>query len=318
MDSFFKFQKSFSDAAPNTDLNKYCSSLINIHELHKPTSFLDVKVHQTNIEPSELCEMFFTRVGKYLYLITMIIFTFFVALSLSTVAASAWATHIPLNFGPFQQCPHDAFHHHVIPDDSECRLAYYFSLTLFALVVIPLSVMDLKEQAIIQTMLGLLRVSLLAMIFIYCIVKLSEGNNICELPETMNISNHSNSSKSCTSEGSEGNITAGSTILELHDIVIRFDWRGRLVGVPLFTYPFLLHHSVPSLTNPIKQKQYLWQFILCTYGFLGICFLSLGVIVPLWFKAKTQETVTLNWVSDLILSRICLSDCSECGQIRSF
>ena len=87
---------------------------------------------------------------------------------------------------------------------------------------------------------------------------------------------------------------------------LRFDWtgkfdpRGWLVAIPVLTYPFLLHHSIPSFTHPIGKKKYLWPFIFCTYIFLGVCFLCMGVVVSLWFKAETQETVILNWVSDII------------------
>ena len=70
-----------------------------------------------------------------------------------------------------------------------------------------------------------------------------------------------------------------------------------MVAVPVFTYPIMLHHSVPSLTHPIKQKQNLWLFVLCTYGFLGFLYVCLGIVPPLWLESQTLETISLNWVS---------------------
>ena len=298
LESFSKFQRSFailSDKEKKTDspplpLEEYCGSVIDIHELHKAVSVAsncpDFRVLRTRgFETSELCEIFFNKFGKYIYLITVVAFCFFISLGLAVVVSSVWATNIPLNFGPFNQCSHDAFHNEMIPEEDGCRYTYYFCLMLFGLIVIPLSIMNLKEQAVIQAMFGLLRFLMIAMILVYCIVKLFEGGDICQETDQCN-----------ATEGSAGNITAENAI-EMHDIIARFDWKWWLVAIPVFTYPFMLHLGIPGLTHPIGKKKYLWQFILCTYIFLGACFLCLGVVVPLWFRAETQEAVVLNWVS---------------------
>jgi len=172
---------------------------------------------------------------------------------------------------------------------------------LFGLIVIPLSLVDLKEQATIQTILGLLRVLLIVLVLVFCVVKLTLGDDSYELQETpisKNNSNHSNSSESCSFVK---NCTAGQT-LGLQDIVVRFDWKGWLEAIPVLTISLMIHHSIPSFVHPIKQKQYLWWYILCAWGFLGFCFLCIGVIVPLWFRGEVQETLTLNWVSHIIPS----------------
>ena len=308
LESFAKFQKSFailSDKGKKKDspplpLEEYCGSVIDIHELHKAVSVTsshpDFRVLRTRgFETSELCEIFFNKFGKYIYLITVAGFCVLVAVSFVTVTSSALSANIPLNFGPFTQCSYDAFHNVIIPEEDSCRYSYYFCLMLFGLIVVPLSVMNLKEQAVIQAIFGLLRIVMIAMIVVYCIVKLIEGGDICQdqriNPEQFN------ATESCYFEGSAGNFTAG-TVIDMYDIITRFDPRGWLVAIPLITYPFLLHHSIPSFTHPIGKK-YLWPFILCTYIFLGLCFLCLGVVVPLWFRAETQESVVLNWVSDL-------------------
>ena len=306
LESFTKFQKSFailSDKEKKTDspplpLEEYCGSVIDIHELHKAVSvasnYPDFRVLRTRgFETSELCEIFFNNLGKYLYLVTVVVFCFFVGVSYAVVVGSAWATNIPLNFGPFNQCSYDAFHNEMIPVEDGCRYTYYFCLMLLGLIVVPLSMMNLKDQAVIQAIFGLLRFLMIAMILVYCIVKLFEGGDICQ--ETLINPDQCNATESYRFEGSAGNVTA-ENVIEMHEIVTRFDPRGWLVAIPVLTYPFLLHHSIPSFTHPIGKKKYLWQFILCTYIFLGACFLCLGVVVPLWFRAETQESVALNWV----------------------
>jgi len=294
-----------SELSPPSPLKEYCGSLINIHELNQAISISkylpNFKVCQSQrYEISELCEIFFNRWAKYIYLLLLSLSSLFFAWSYAVVAATAWATHIPINFGPFQQCSYDAFHNHIIPELEGCRHTYYFCLMLFGLIVIPLSLVDLKEQATIQTILGLLRVVLIVLVLVFCVVKLTLGDDSYELQETpisRNNSNHSNSSESCSFVK---NCTAEQT-LGLQDIVVRFDWKGWLEAIPVLTISLMIHHSIPSFVHPIKQKQYLWWYILCAWGFLGFCFLCIGVVVPLWFRGEVQETLTLNWVSDIIL-----------------
>ena len=308
LESFAKFQKSFAILSdkekkdpPPLPLEEYCGSVIDIHELHKAVSVAsshpDFRVLRTRgFETSELCEVFFNKFGKYLYLLVVAVFCFSVAVSYAAVVGSAWATNIPLEFGPFRQCSHDAFHYELIPKDVGCRYTYYFSLMLFGLIVVPLSVMNLKDQAVIQAIFGFLRFLMLALVLVYCIVKLIEGGDICH--ETLISTSISNQSNNATNSCSYEENTTAENVIEIHDLITRFDWRGWLEAVPVFTLPLAVHYSIPSFTHPIGKKKYLWQFILCTYSFVGFCFLCVAIVLPLWFKGETQESFILNWVSD--------------------
>ena len=301
--AYSKFKGELGDIEKKTDsalpppmpLKDYCGSLIDIHELHEAvyvtSSHPDFKVCRTRLfETCELCEIFFNKWVKYFYLFVVVTFCIFVALAFATVASTAWATNIPLNFGPFQQCQYDAFHYHRLPVEPGCLHTYYFCLMVFGLIVVPLSLMGLREQAILQTIFGILRVLMISMIVIYSIVKIIEGENIYEALTCSNVSNHSNSSGSCSFE---------ERIQDLHDTVLpnSFKWREWLEAIPVVSYPFLFQHGVPSFTHPLKQKQRLWPFILCTHGFLGFLFLCLGIVPPLWLRSTTLEAITLNWVS---------------------
>ena len=249
----------------------------------------------------------------------MTVVCFLIAWSLAIVVGTAWATNIPFNFGPFQQCSYDAFNNKIIPHGPDlecCQFAYYCSLMLFALIVVPLSVMGLKEQVIIQMILGLLRILLLSMMLIYCLVRLIQGD--IELQENLS-SEVSNSSlgengsnmtkgtvplcylESNSSLGENGskrtNVIVPPCYLELYDIAVKFNWRGWLTTISVVTFAYTVHHSIPTLTHPIREKKYLRQFIVCAFCFVGLCYLSLGILVPLSFRTKTQEVATLSWVS---------------------
>ena len=251
-------------------------------------------------EVSELCEIFFNRWVKYLYILLVAMAGFLACWSFSTVAASAWASNIPLNFGTLRQCGPQAFHHRVLPIGEGldgCLNSYYFCLLLFAVIVIPLSLLELKEQAIVQMCLGLLRFLTVATIIIYCIVKLIQVGDIC-LPlgnETL-----SNTSATLNATTDYSNISHTVEPLKLRDIVIKFNWEGWLTSVPVFTYAFIVHQGIPSLTHPIKQKQYFRLLIGIVFASIAFSYFSLGIVAPLWFRASIQETVTLNWVSSVL------------------
>lgn len=234
-------------------------------------------------EPVELCEIFVGKWFKYVYLMVVVIYCFLASWSFATVAGSAWASNIPYNFGALNMCLPDAFQHRVLPAGG-CLYSYYFSVFLFGVLVITLSLLDLKEQALVQLFLGSLRFITVAMVIIYTIIKLAEGGNVCE--------------KSAF-ELMSGNTSYDSAhVISFRDIVVKFDPRGWLTAIPVFTYAFLLHLGISSLTHPIKQKKHLDWLMTAMFLAALFCYMSLGVVVPLWFKATIQETVTLNWVSE--------------------
>lgn len=219
------------------------------------------------------------RYIKYLYLFLLSVHCFLVRWSFAAVAASAWAVNIPFrNFGAAEMCNDDAFMHNTIPSGG-CLYAYYFCLALFAVIVVTLSMFDLKEQAFIQFLLGVLRfVTVFAMV-IYAIARLADGGDACL--DALQIKN--------LSEPVIVNVP-------MSDIVAKFDGRGWLLAVPIITYAFTFHTGISSLSHPIKKKRFLHLVIISSFVAALVCYASLGIIVPLWFRASVQETVTLNWV----------------------
>lgn len=235
-------------------------------------------------EISELSEIFVGKWLKYIYLVLVVVYGFFGCWSFSSVAGSAWATNIPYNFGAMKMCEGDAFLHRTLPSDG-CLYSYYFGLFLFGLIVITLSIMDLREQVVVHVFFGVLRYFTIAVIIIYCIVKLAIGGNACaealefsELPP---------------------NETIGTGV-SYGEIILHFDPKTWMISIPVFVYAFMIHSGVSSLTHPIKQKKYLHWMIVTNFAVAEICLLTLGIVAPLWFKESVQETITLNWVSILV------------------
>ncbi len=242
-----------------------------------------------------MCEIFFNSWVKYFYLSVLSIYTFLATWTFSTVAGSAWAINIPFNTSTIQQCVEEDFLHTVIPA-APCLNAYYISLSIFGVLVVLLSLLDLSEQALVQTFLGLLRFITVGAIVIYCIVKLAEGSSHCVEDGAFNFSS------------TQHNI---SLTPPFNKFVLKFEVLGWLTAIPVFTYAFILHSGIPSLTHPIRQKSGLRWLLLAMFVTAGISYFSLGIVVPLWFKSDIQEICTLNWVSTslvvvCILSVLCL------------
>ena len=241
---------------------------------------------ERKFEPVELSEMFVGKWFKYIYLAVVTIYTFLSCWSYSTVAGSAWASNIPYKF--VNKCSDDAFHHQLLPSGG-CLDAYYFSVFLFGVIVVFLSVLDLKEQAIVQVTLGCLRFVTVGAVVIYSIVKLSHGGDACA--DWMHTADYDNNSTSWF------DVINATRYTSYHDIILKFDLKGWVAAIPVFTYAYIIHTGISSLSHPVKQKKYLHWMLAAMSTTALVSYMSLGVVVPLWFKASVQETITLNWVS---------------------
>ena len=242
-------------------------------------------------EPVELAEIFVGKWFKYLYLLIVTIYSFLACWSYSTVAGSAWASNIPYNFASLNVCENDAFHHQVLPHGG-CLSSYYFSVFLFGLIMIFLSVLDLKEQAIVQIFLGSARFLTVGAIVIYSIVQLSRGGDAC-----LGSPLHHNSTDNLTDDIFYS-LTNATRYTPYSHFVFNFEPKGWVAAIPVFTYAFIIHVGISSLSHPVKQKRYLHWMLAAMSVTALVSYMSLGVVVPLWFKASVQETITLNWVSD--------------------
>ena len=170
---------------------------------------------------------------------------------------------------------------------------------LFAVITVPLSLVDLKEQAFLQMILGLLRFATIAGIVLYSIVSIGEGGDGCPISDWTNDTR--NESYWNLSNVSMWTLSRSSGYADFSDIVFRFDPKGWLVSTPVFAYAFILHQGIPALTHPIREKHLLRKLMVAMFSIATISYLSLGVVVPLWFKANIQETCTLNWVSGILM-----------------
>lgn len=229
-------------------------------------------------DTSELCEIFLHKYVKYLNISLVIGYVSFSQWSAATISGSAWAMNIPFRYlGPVEKCNDEAFLHRILPTGG-CLYAYYLCLGIFAIVVVTLSLLDLKEQVLFQFIFCILRFVVIIMIVVYCIVRLVQGGDACQdSPQVYINSNRSND-------------------VDIVSTVLKFDITGWAAGTPVIMFGFFIHTSIPTISNPIKQKEYLHWLVLLVPAVAMFSFLSL-IVATLWFRAAIQETMTLNWVS---------------------
>jgi len=227
-------------------------------------------------EASEMSEIFFGPYMKYIYIIIFCAYMFVAYWVSATVAGSAWASNLPLNFGSLSQCEEQAFHHNLAPSGG-CLSAYRFCIMLFALIVIPLSLVELTEQKHLQMLLGLMRFLTFGCLIVYSVA---------------NLISHPDSNPYNT------NTTFNSSYHDYGHQILKFDFKGWLVAIPIIVFAQILHQGIPSMTQPIRAKKWLGVFFGVIFISTTILYMSVGVTMSLWFKGSIEETATLNFVSD--------------------
>ena len=271
------------------------SGIKSIAPYKKPEPDYRISIYR-KFEIAELCQIFVGKWFKYTYLFILTVEQFLTNWSFASVAASAWASKIPYTFGKMTMCNDDAFHHQILPSGG-CLYTYYFSLCLFGVIVVTLSMLDLKEQASVQVVFGIARLLTIAGIIIYPLAKLINANGGDACQELYPRSSVTNLTAAIDNRTTPMILLQNSShYFSYKDIAFKFDPKGWVMSTPVFIFSFLFHQSISSLTHPVKQKKYIHWMVTAVTITCALGFVLLGIVVPLWFKTSVQETVTLNWV----------------------
>ena len=250
-------------------------------------------------EFSELCALFLGRWSKYVYLVILSACNFLYCLAFCTVAGSSWAVNLPLNFDQLSECNSTEFQRHTLPVEIPCRNTYWFCLFLFGCVVVPLSLIELREQMIVQVTLSVLRFVTIAAVTVFSAVNLITAGNICTCGSPWNESNFTSIDYAASYELDDDFLTCNITD-SFHDIVTHFDARAWIISIPVMVAALNFHQGIPALMNPVKQKQHLGKLMHILLVVITMMYLSIGVVLSLWWKNCISEICTLNWVGCII------------------
>lgn len=234
----------------------------------------EIKLNR-KFEPSEMCEVFFGRYMKIIYIIVLSLYIYMAAWSFTTVAGSAWASNLPFNTSSLHRCEFDDFNRVLLPVEPGCVNTYRLCVFMYGVIVVILSLIELTDQKILQIIFGILRFVTMGGMILYCIVKVAEA--------------HGESPHNATE-------FQNSTVLSLGDAFTHFDGRAWLVAVPVFVYSQITHQGIPSISAPIKAKKHLGHFLRVVFVSTFVVYTAVGVFVAMYWQDTIQETSTLNWV----------------------
>lgn len=194
-------------------------------------------------EVTELCSIFLGTYGKRIYTFCITVYLYCTLVAYSTVFANSFASHF--NIG---------------------ESSYFFYLSLFGCIVIPLSCMELSEQISIQVTLTFGRF----LMFFFMILSVSYAFLFQNTP-FQNIS------------PTHGNFE-DFHLDQLH------------IVLPVIVYANIFHHSIPALSHPVENKLQLGSIYTTSIMICFISYLVLGVVVSLYFGSLTPPSSNLLWV----------------------
>uniref|UniRef100_A0A7S3GH40 Amino acid transporter transmembrane domain-containing protein n=2 Tax=Palpitomonas bilix TaxID=652834 RepID=A0A7S3GH40_9EUKA len=151
--------------------------------------------------------------------------------------------------------------------DVRCQYIYVFFLACFALVVVPVSCLELTEQKWMQVVLCALRFVAIALMIATAAYSMATGNT-----EIF---------------GNQYKPNAPFHESEFSSI-------GLIISTACFSQ--IVHHSIPGISNPIKNKKVLPSVFTPVYITTFSIYASLGIVMSIFFKAGLQNVATLNWL----------------------
>lgn len=186
--------------------------------------------------------------------------------SYASVFASSVASNVPVSFlNGGSYC--DVYKDH----SSSCSSVYLFWLLIFALIVVPLTCMDLTEMAWMQVTLAIFRFVSLGTMIITSLIGIGSYPN------------------------SELSSDVSRTSAPYLSDAPAFDWTGLRVAFPIAIYSQVFHHSIPILAQPMTNKKAIPKIFTGVLSTTFFLYSFLGVVVALYYGSAVQQTCTLNW-----------------------
>lgn len=201
-------------------------------------------VGDRKFELPELCEMFLGNRGRDAYMITIVLYLYGTLWAYSTVFATALSSYIPFSN------------------------SYIWYLLLFSFFVIPISLLDLTEQILVQVSLSICRI-IMIVLMVYTILdaEINQRNDFSNFVHNYDTSGPTNWFR----------------LSKLHLLL------------PIAAFANIFHHAIPGLAQPISDKSKVPEVFKIT---LLICYVSytfIGCIISRYFGVYTCVSANLNW-----------------------
>lgn len=203
-------------------------------------------VNDTKFEMSELCFMFLGEWGKFCYLLLLVIYLYSTLWVYATIFALAYSSHFSLG-----------------------QSSYGIYILIFTSFVIPMSLMEFKEQVCLQVILSLCRILMVLTMVITVIAAEKNTTN----PLFGEFQPDADSSPQLLSN----------------------QFKNLFFLLPIIAYANIFHHSIPELSTLMNDKKLLNYVFLTALIITMLSYASIGVIISKYFKDLTNVSSNLNW-----------------------
>ncbi|KAL7712877.1 Amino acid transporter [Entamoeba marina] len=145
-----------------------------------------------------------------------------------------------------------------------CHSTYLVALTLFAIMVTPMSFMDIAEQAGIQSILTVYRFFAITLMLVTCLISLV--------------------------------YRSGSSEDDVIDPEALFNLNGFGAAFSVISVSLACHHNIPEAVAPTTSKRKLKSVVVASLTTATILNVAVGIVCALCFGKKTISPVTSNWL----------------------
>jgi amino acid permease len=218
---------------------------------HEPNMKLLIK--DRKYELTELCQIFLGDAGLHAYGIAVALDIYGFLWAYTSVFGTAMANVFPLW------------------PDVDC---YPFYVLLFALFVVPMSFMELSEQATVQIFLSGCRIVMILLMVVTPLVATAFGSGGLK-EENPPIPHFSDQTE-----------PVGAPLIELSNIHEM---------IPVIVFAVLFHQAIPGLADEMTQKSEVGTIFGYTIFLCAVAYSLIGFVVGWYFGDSTYESSNLNW-----------------------
>ena len=219
-------------------------------------------------EVNTLCRVFLGKGGLHMFTLFISLYCYCTLWAYTSVFCSAMAHKFPIfsSAAPSGWASISQF----MRDDYSCYAI------AFALVVVPLSCLELDEQIAVQvTMTGCRFLMLFFMLFTstQCASDNESAEKIASLNDT----------------DEPGGRDALAVPAQL------FQFSGLHKMLPILVFALIFHHSIPGLSHPVRDKKQLRPIFQTSLAFSTFAYVALGLVLGWTFGTGIKQSANLNW-----------------------
>jgi hypothetical protein len=266
--------KSLPSITIRNDSQQFVSLKETRNDLHRlsdvePLTEVHVVGNQ-KYEVTELCKIFLGKQSVRLYTFLIAVYMYGTLWAYSTVFSESLAMRLPL----FSQSS----------DEVELSSASYrIYLLLFASIVVPSSMLELSEQVLVQVTLSVCRLLMVVLMI----------TTICFATVQQNIDSSNGNDNASQPFGPltrfQSNLQADNTS---HDPT---NFNKLYLLLPMAAYATIFHHSIPSISQPVRDKLQLGRIFTATLLICFIAYTAMAIVISSYFGNKTLICSNLNW-----------------------